>query len=353
MKKIVLHLIITLFVTTAFGQKSSWVTYYPAQNNIIGQMCIVTNQNDLAFSRIPELEIELETYKSYDALDREQRKSLALKFGEAFQLNRIKVTNVFAKNIYADRIKAEKLSNVSPGVQFVYSGLRADTVSIVFERERNIQANPKEIAEKIKTVFPNLTTYQIETLLATELKDSTKTKFTLTISDPSVYFMIQAATIKLEKMTSVIGNEYVQAFGEYKQGVCDINVNRFILNSQNPTSCDAKAIIPSGTGAEVAMTLRVTGGKLVLRHQLSDYKSTRDKELVFEDNRLIDNLGMFVYRYPFETKRKQIKFKEVYLFIDVTKNGNDFEVLNKAATKNYPTRISYPNSIIEIRRWKQ
>lgn len=353
MKKIGLVLIVTLLVSTAFGQKSSWVTYYPAQNNIIGQMCVGANQNDLAFSIIPELEIELETYKSYDALDREQRKSLAIKFGEAFQLNRIKVSNVYAKNIFADRIKAEKLSNVSPGVQFVYSGLRADTVSIVFEKERNIQANPKEIAEKIKTVFPNLTTRQIETLLANELKDLTRTKFTLTISDPTVYFMIQAATIKLEKMTSLTGNEYVQAFGEYKQGICDINVSRFTLNTQNPTSCDAKAIIPSGSGAEVAMTLRVTGGKLVLRHQLSDYKTTRDKELIFEENRLIDNLGMFVYRYPFETKRKQIEFKEVYLFIDATKNGNDFEILNKATTNNYPTRISYPNSVIEIRRWRQ
>jgi hypothetical protein len=353
MKKIRLLLIATLLVSIAFGQKSSWVTYFPAQNNIIGQMCVGASQNDLAFSRIPELEIELETYKSYDALDKEQKKSLALKFGEAFQLNRIKVSNVFAKNIYADRIKAEKLSKVSPGVQFVYSGLRADTVSIVFERERNIQANPKEIAEKVKTVFPNLTTLQIEELLATELKDSTKTKFTLTISDPTVYFMIQAATIKLEKMTSLSGNEYVQPFGEYSQGNCDINVNSFTLNSQSPTSCDAKAIIPSGSGAEVAMTLRVTSGKLVLRHQLSDYKTTRDKDLIFEDNRLIDNLGMFVYRYPFETKRKEIKFKEVYLFIDATRKGNDFEILNKASNYNFPTRISYPNSIIEIRRWRQ
>lgn len=353
MKQLKLITISLLFSVTVFGQKSSWVTYFPAQSDLVGQMCTGTTQNDLILSRVPDFTVELETYKSYDVLDKEQRKSLVLKFGEAFQLSRVKVQNVYAKNIYADRIKAERLANMPPGVQFVYSGLRADTVSIVFERERNIEANPKEIAEKIKAAFPTLPTYQIETLLANELKDSTKTKFTLTISDPKVYFMIQAATIELEPMKTMRGNEWVQAFGEYNAGRCDINVTEFTLNSTNPVSCDAKAIIPSGTGSEIKCALRVSNGKLYLRHQTADLKATIDKELILEDGRLIENLGKFIYRYPFQTKKKEIRFKEVYLYIDVTRTDNGFKILNKAGDKNFPTRISYPNSSIVVKRWKQ
>jgi hypothetical protein len=353
MKKTAASSIVFLLFMSLYAQKSSWVTYYPVQDKIIGQMCTDRSPKDLLFSRVPDLTVELETYGSYADFDKTQRKSLLLEFGEIFSTGRLVVKNVYAKHIYSDRIKAENLAYMAPGVPFVYSGLRADSVSIEFKKELNVKANPKAIAEKIKNLFPGVNTYQIETLIATELKDSIKTTLKLTITDPNVYFMIQVATIGFEKMTSLRGAEYVQSFGEIKAGICDKEVKYFTLNSSNPVSCSAKVVIPNGSGAEVGVVLMVLNNKLFIKHQTANLKNTIEKEIVFKTNWSKDALGTFIYRYPFNTSNNRIQFKEIYLFIDAEKTNTDFIILNKAESKNYPTRISYPSSSIIVKRWKQ
>jgi hypothetical protein len=75
--KLTLAICIFLSLQT-FGQKTSWITYFPAQDKIIGQMCTGTTPQNYAFSAFPGMTIEKETYKSYDALDQQQKKSLLL-----------------------------------------------------------------------------------------------------------------------------------------------------------------------------------------------------------------------------------------------------------------------------------
>jgi hypothetical protein len=348
-------LLITLILSTfqGFSQKSKWITYFPAQDDIIGQMVLGNKASELTFVKNTQINVELEKYKSYDVLDRKQKKSLKLKFSDYFALDRVKVSNVYAKNIHIDRIKAEQLGNIAPGNEFVFSGMRADSVSIFFEKERNIDANPQKIAKKITELFPNLNTLQIENLIAEEIKDSTKTTMKLTISDPNVYFMIETAKIKLNKSKSVIGNEYVDAFGKY-DGNCDKEIDKFTLDGSNPVSCSSIIEVPNSSGgSEIGLTLKVSNGKLYISHQTADLKDNIDQEIVFDNTRLVDNLGRFIYRYPFNTKGNKIKFKEVYLLIDVKKTNDGFEIFNKAGKHNYPTRLSSPTSKLEISKWRQ
>lgn len=349
--KLTLTVCILLSLQT-FAQKTSWITYFPAQDNIIGQMCTGTTPQNYAFSRFPGLTVEKELYKSYDVLDQQQKKSLLLKFGEVFSLDKVKVTNIYAKNIYCDRIKAELLATVAPGVQFVYSGLRADSVSIVMTKEVNVDAKPQEIAEKIKSAFPQLQTYEIEKLLPSDINTTNKKEFTVTISDPNVYFMIQVATIELDPMYSAItGNEFVGAFGQLDDdGNCNKKIKKFTLTNSLNQTCPATVRIPSGAGSEIKCILEFKSDKLYLKHKSANLKDEISTEILMtNDTRWLYSIEKFIYRYPFDTDKDEFKFKEVYLFINAEKVENGVVIKNKASRRNYPTRITYPNSNLVIR----
>lgn len=352
MKKQLTFAICILLTMQTFAQKTSWITYFPAQDNIIGQMCTGTNPQNYAFSRFPGMTVETEKYKSFDVLDQQQKKSLLLKFGEVFSLDKVNVTDIYAKNIYCDRIKAELLATVSPGVQFVYSGLRADSVSIVITKEVNVDAKPQEIAEKIKSAFPQLQTYEIEKLLPSDINTKNKKEFTVTISDPNVYFMIQVATIELDPMYSIIGNEYVGAFGQLDDdGNCNKKVKRFTLTSTLNQTCFTTVKIPSGAGgSEIKCVLEYRDNKLFLNHKSANLKEDISTELQTSvDKKWLNQTGKFIYRYPFDTDKDEFKFKEVYLFINADKTDHGVLIRNRASRRNFPTRIAYPNSNLVIR----
>jgi len=356
----IVNIVILLFAFAVhlptFGQKSTWTTYFPAHNDIIGQMALP----NYIFQKIPQIEIKTEQYESYSTLSKEQQKLLELNVKQMFKYDKVTISSIKASHVYIDRISSECLNYMpltegNNSIDFVYSGLRADTVEIIMDKKTTADIDVSEIIKDISKFIPptaGVPMDKIKEVLDVQVKNQNEKKIRYKIINPSVYFMIQIAGFYERPMKTISANTYASAFGEYKNSNSNKDVEVFTISKTNPISGVASSnFFQTDKGTKIDFILLYKDGDLYIKYSLYNKPTlVKIEQDPAGSGKWLYPSKQFLLRYPYSTDKNEFRYKNVYLFLDAVQTEEGIKIYNRVSQLNYPTRIEYPSVVLKFKR---
>lgn len=361
MQKTFTFLVFITFSTFVYSQKKSWTIYSPAMSNVIGKSFAGKDPLDAKVLNNNE-GVTFETVKGATTFSEEYKRSATFGLNTIFNKQSIRIFDINAYGIKVDLITLDALyHDIDPGVNFVYGGLRADSVTIIIRRSKKSELNAGEIITQLKKVFPVIETNPVVSELTNFLKFKTEsqdsTDFNLTIKDSSVYFLVQVATFdQVGKTYDVNWNRvcasYLNVNNKYADTITLLNETG---NRNFKTGITTPKFSNLKKGAQAQTWLQINEDNTQLLFNYKTNYSAKTKSITLPStNEVWNESSHFVFRYPYSNTRDNISFKDILLTIDAVKRGDKIVITSGATKKRCgATYLNYPESKLTWIEFKQ
>jgi len=314
-----------------YSQKSIWQLYSPVQSNVVGKVVMGKKGMEYSIGEIsisPTITTKDDTSANYFKKDFNSNFKLAI---EGFLGDYAKVQNIEASGLVKTTL-VNDWTTLNSG-DFVFAGIKANTVTVTFSKTANTEISPSKIFEKVKG-FSSISPANV--LNALTLIDSinfSKNKsFVMIIKNPNVYYTIQV--VRISEMYGP-SDYYINMLGK--------RIDTLTLSQSHKTTLSAEPVISpefekTTSKIKVDLIRKMENGKVKLFARYTDEKvSGPDKSVPIEipmfDDESWDSPSFLVHTYSLGNTGE----KKIWLSIKAEKVGSN--ILLKEATLTYPEKV--------------
>ena len=192
MKRVLIFLAV-IIGTHCYSQKQ-WKVYKPVSSGLLGYTVIYEDATkELSPIRYYKSEMDIPRFGASSDFEEFKKSNnidiLGLNFGG------YKVTTINAKgNIYIDKLRDAE--NYPGDVNFVYSGLRSDSVEVTYQRQTLVDIKPDEIIDLARKLGAKCATRHDSIAFVDSIRFRTTGNVTMAVRNPNVYYSVQIGYMK-------------------------------------------------------------------------------------------------------------------------------------------------------------
>lgn len=314
----------------ADAQKKFWFSYSPVQEKVVGKLFQGKLGEQVIISGmsiVPNVTTDSQKSANSEKADFNKNFALGLKF---FVNKYAKIESVEAAEIVKDDI-TNNWQELKAGT-FVYSGLRANSVTITLSKNSKTEITPARLLDGIKQFSVISDASAINAIkLIDSINFSKNSSWVVRISNPHIYYSIQVA--KIEEMYGP-SDYYINMLGK--------GVGTMTLNKDRKATPEAYPVISpefENTIGEIKIDLvrKFINGKMQLFVRFPDESLKTDDKTSYKEIPMFDDESwncpnFLVHSYQLGNNA----IKKIWLNIKAEKIGEDIKIIE--ATLTYPEK---------------